>query len=71
MGIGKISWGLVDCAALNDVILDAVELAPDDAVGAVLLEVEPVRMVAVELVSDDVIGTELLEVEPVRVDDDP
>jgi hypothetical protein len=42
--IGKISGGLVDCAALNDVILDAVELAPDDAVGAVLLEVEPVRV---------------------------
>ena len=42
-----------------------------DAVGAVLLEVEPVRMGAVELVSDDVIGTELLEVELVRVDDDP
>jgi hypothetical protein len=71
LGIGKISRGLVGCAALNDVILGAVELTPDDAGGAVLLEVEPVRMGAVELVSDDVIGTELLEVELVRVDDDP
>lgn len=52
-------------------ILDAVEVAPDDAVGTVLLEVEPVRMGAVELASNDVIRTELLEVEPVRADDDP
>jgi hypothetical protein len=36
--------GLVDCAALNDVILGAVELAPDDVIGTELQGVEPVRV---------------------------